>query len=262
MISLVMAMETKIINDRATRGKCYGFVTFTNPRSAIDAMEEMNGRVYRDRTRDYDQERERRHEHVYNHDQARNGLFDRDQDQDRGLGVADLEHSRIRNPSWEREHVLDPDGDREMDRTNGHHDKLVEMDRDQNSRKWNGSNNTNQHGREYISNSNDQHGRDYPSNSNDDSDDQAEEQVQESMHRLDELKKEKLEEALINAKKTSAYRKTQLAKLHRSFQQVQEYNERRKSCEKELQSLVDAAMLEEDINNDALWDGILANGNA
>lgn len=35
----------QIINDRSTRGKCYGFVTFTNPRSAIDAINDMDGRV-------------------------------------------------------------------------------------------------------------------------------------------------------------------------------------------------------------------------
>lgn len=35
----------QIINDPRTRGKCYCFVTFTNPRSAIDAINDMNGRV-------------------------------------------------------------------------------------------------------------------------------------------------------------------------------------------------------------------------
>lgn len=35
----------QIINDRSTRGKCYGFVTFTNPRSAVDAIKDMDGRV-------------------------------------------------------------------------------------------------------------------------------------------------------------------------------------------------------------------------
>lgn len=35
----------QIINDRSTRGKCYGFVTYTNPRSAIDAINDMDGRV-------------------------------------------------------------------------------------------------------------------------------------------------------------------------------------------------------------------------
>lgn len=38
-------MCEQIINERGVGGKCYGFVTFTNPRSAIDAINDMNGRV-------------------------------------------------------------------------------------------------------------------------------------------------------------------------------------------------------------------------
>ncbi|KAA0051139.1 cold-inducible RNA-binding protein B-like [Cucumis melo var. makuwa] len=34
-----------IINDRSTKGKCYGFVTFTNPQSTIDAIKDMDGRT-------------------------------------------------------------------------------------------------------------------------------------------------------------------------------------------------------------------------
>ncbi|GAB2210529.1 hypothetical protein Droror1_Dr00015796 [Drosera rotundifolia] len=42
-------VAVKIINDRGVGGKCYGFVTFTNPRSAIDAISDMNGRPIRGR---------------------------------------------------------------------------------------------------------------------------------------------------------------------------------------------------------------------
>ncbi|KAL0554195.1 hypothetical protein IC582_008112 [Cucumis melo] len=35
----------KIIKDRSTKGKCYGFVTFTNPQSTIDAIKDMDGRT-------------------------------------------------------------------------------------------------------------------------------------------------------------------------------------------------------------------------
>ncbi|KAF3624139.1 hypothetical protein FXO38_30414 [Capsicum annuum] len=38
-------VDTKIINDRKVGGKCYGFVTFTNPRSAMHAITEMDGRT-------------------------------------------------------------------------------------------------------------------------------------------------------------------------------------------------------------------------
>ncbi|MCL7036675.1 hypothetical protein MKW94_010070 [Papaver nudicaule] len=38
-------IAVKIINARDVGGKCYCFVTFTNPRSAIDAINDMNGRT-------------------------------------------------------------------------------------------------------------------------------------------------------------------------------------------------------------------------
>lgn len=33
------------MNDKSVRGKCYGFVTFSNRRSADDAIEDMDGKV-------------------------------------------------------------------------------------------------------------------------------------------------------------------------------------------------------------------------
>ncbi|CAM8925709.1 unnamed protein product [Rhodiola kirilowii] len=36
-------VAVKIVNDRDIGGKCYAFVTYTNPRSAIDAITEMDG---------------------------------------------------------------------------------------------------------------------------------------------------------------------------------------------------------------------------
>lgn len=40
-----MYLGFQIVNERGVGGKCYGFVTFTNPRSAEDAIKDMNGRV-------------------------------------------------------------------------------------------------------------------------------------------------------------------------------------------------------------------------
>ncbi|CAE6111354.1 unnamed protein product [Arabidopsis arenosa] len=37
-------LTVKIVNDRSVRGKCYGFVTFSNRRSADDAIEDMDGK--------------------------------------------------------------------------------------------------------------------------------------------------------------------------------------------------------------------------
>jgi hypothetical protein len=45
IIKFLNPFYLQIINDRSTRGKCYGFVTFTNPRSAISAINDMNDRV-------------------------------------------------------------------------------------------------------------------------------------------------------------------------------------------------------------------------
>ncbi|KAL6560913.1 hypothetical protein OROHE_006090 [Orobanche hederae] len=38
-------LAVKIINDRSYGGKCYGFVTFANPRSAMQAINEMDGKT-------------------------------------------------------------------------------------------------------------------------------------------------------------------------------------------------------------------------
>ncbi|KAI4344072.1 hypothetical protein L6164_011344 [Bauhinia variegata] len=66
-------VDIKIINDQRTRGKCYGFITFTNPRSAVDAINDMNGRNgdwdrSRGRDRDYNHDRDK--------DRNRNALVD------------------------------------------------------------------------------------------------------------------------------------------------------------------------------------------
>ncbi|CAK8563350.1 unnamed protein product [Lathyrus sativus] len=107
-------LDVKIINDQRTVGKCYCFVTFTNPRSAIDAINDMNGRSISGRvvkvngvkTRgggggggrsNFGRERER----YYHHNDERNGDWDRgrdreirDQDYDRGSG---RDHMREQN---------------------------------------------------------------------------------------------------------------------------------------------------------------------
>ncbi|KAL8152522.1 hypothetical protein V2J09_010282 [Rumex salicifolius] len=43
-------LAVKMINDRVKGGKCYAFVTFTNPRAAADAIRGMNGRTIGGRT--------------------------------------------------------------------------------------------------------------------------------------------------------------------------------------------------------------------
>lgn len=45
LLIVLYTFDLQIINDRGVGGKCYGFVTFTNPRSAVDAISEMDGQV-------------------------------------------------------------------------------------------------------------------------------------------------------------------------------------------------------------------------
>lgn len=43
---LFLIANGEIVNDRSVRGKCYGFVTFSNRRSADDAIQDMDGKVW------------------------------------------------------------------------------------------------------------------------------------------------------------------------------------------------------------------------
>ncbi|KAL4653959.1 hypothetical protein ACB092_01G343500 [Castanea dentata] len=313
-------LDVKIINDHSTKGKCYGFVTFVNPRAANDAINDMNGRSIdgrvvrvngvrtrggrfnfgresfrhnfergtdldrgrdrerghdhdrdryqdrngdwsreRDRSRDRELERERGHDHSHGHDRARDLFLSRDRDQDRDM--VDNEHSRIHDLGWERDHDLDLGQGREWDRTNGH-DKSVDNDRDQQPKRQNGSFGIN-----------DRRGRELSSEASDDYNNQVKEELDRSTQRFDELTKEipqieerlvekrnlvldlqkkskKLEDALIASKKHTSYRQVQLTKLYKCFLQVKDYSDRLKSCEEELQTLVDTAMLETDVDDD------------
>ncbi|KVI01295.1 hypothetical protein Ccrd_020444 [Cynara cardunculus var. scolymus] len=157
-----------IINDRGIGGKCYGFVTFTNPRSAVDAINDMDGRtvdgrvvkvnevktrggrsnfgrdgfrrndrdVELDRGRDRDRERDYGRVRDRSRDQNREWSRDRDQDKERGYDRArDLDRSRERFVDRDRGH----DRDKDMDGTEHEHERDHEqawekdrqLDRDQ-----------------------------------------------------------------------------------------------------------------------------------
>ncbi|CAI0389753.1 unnamed protein product [Linum tenue] len=312
-------VAVKIINNRATRGKCYGFVTFRNPRSVIDAIDDMNGKAIdgrpvrvngvttrgrpnfgrelfrhdverrmdwdrnRDRGRDYDDvddrdryhehysdrsreldrswdedrereyEHERMHEHERDHDRTGDGFMDRDRVQDRVENEQDLG----RNVDWNWERGRDSGSvGREVDGSNDD-DRIA--DKDQLSRKPNGST------------YNDRSTRVTSLELGDDcDDDEVKVQLDRSIQRHDDLKKEislmegrfedkqklvsslqrkatKLEDALVGAKRRTSQRKEQLAKLHKCYVQTKEYTERLKSSEHELQTLVDSTLIESDV---------------
>ncbi|XP_068653523.1 uncharacterized protein [Aristolochia californica] len=265
-------VAVKIINDREVGGKCYGFITFTNPRSAIDAISDMNGREAprgfdwgrgRDRKRDHDRDRhrhrerdddqywdndrehEREYEHTHDHDHVRDRLLDSDQD-------------RNGHDNFCIDRQIDCDQDREFDEG-----KAQERNRDkEDSAK-------NQHGSRF----NDLQRRELSSSSNDDHNDQVREELELSTKKCEELQKQisqmeekfeerrelvsdlqkkaqKLENALAMTKKLSSQKKAHLMKLQRCFLQMRDYSERLKSCEQELQVLVDTSMLEADSGDD------------
>ncbi|XWS71975.1 hypothetical protein CRYUN_Cryun02cG0000900 [Craigia yunnanensis] len=261
-------VAVKIVNDHTTRGKFYGFVTFTNPRSAYDAINDMNGRTIdgrvvrvnevttrggrsnfsRDRSRQSDRDRagiEKEIVIVIENGIGIDIVIDRDHDRD----VEDNVQEEIRDhiQDWERDHELNLDQDREIAGTNGYHIS-VDEDKEQQLRRWNGSM------------SNDQHGRGLSSDSSDDYN-QMKKELERSVQSREELKTEislmegrleerqqivldlqkkskTLEDALVAAKKLSSRRKIQLTK-----------------------SLVDSAMVENE-NAVAVQGGSLANGMA
>ncbi|CAH9098814.1 unnamed protein product [Cuscuta europaea] len=125
-------VEVKIINDHQVRGKCYGFVTFTNPRSAQQAISDMDGqtmdgraiRVNDVKTRggrsNFGHQTSHRHtrrgldsgkgtwerDSDYDYDRHKDGHMDRSQDRDH---YREREYPRIHNRGRERDYNGDRD---------------------------------------------------------------------------------------------------------------------------------------------------------
>ncbi|KAH1248481.1 Cold-inducible RNA-binding protein B [Glycine max] len=117
-------LDVKIINDPRTRGKCYCFVTFTNPRSAIDAINDMNGRTIDGRVVKVNGVRTRGgrsnfgRERYYYHNDERNGDWDRSRDRDRDYDhdSNDRDGYRNRSSDWGRDRDRSRDRDQDRDR--------------------------------------------------------------------------------------------------------------------------------------------------
>ncbi|KAK9268966.1 hypothetical protein L1049_000733 [Liquidambar formosana] len=225
----------------------------------------------RDRSRDRDQDRERGNERARERDRTKDRFLDRDQDQHRDQHN-EQEHNRERDQDFERDHDSVWERYCEMDRTNGY-DKISDKDKDQQSKKWNGS-----RGNDHLS-------KLLSSDSSGNYQDQVKEQLERSIQRHDDLQNEicqmqeklkakeqfvldlrikaqKLEDALTTSKKLTSQRQMQLTKLHKCFLQVKDFSKSLKICEQELQSLVDTAMIEVDVGDDIVSrDAILTSGN-
>ncbi|XP_077252572.1 uncharacterized protein LOC143891972 [Tasmannia lanceolata] len=147
-------VAVKIINDCGVGGKCYGFVTFTNPRSAIDAINDMNGRTiggrivrenevrtrggrltsnretfHRDMERDisWDRDRDRGRDRDHTRDRHRDCYSDRSSERDRER-EREYEHGRDHDST--RDRIMDEDRDDQDQEHNKNHDR--DRDRDRN----------------------------------------------------------------------------------------------------------------------------------
>ncbi|XP_022143227.1 U1 small nuclear ribonucleoprotein 70 kDa [Momordica charantia] len=165
-------VAVKIINDRSTRGKCYGFVTFTNPRSAVDAIKDMDGRTidgrvvrvngvksrgggrfgregirYNERDADWEKDRDRGrdYDHDRYHHRGRNNDWSRERDRSR---EHDLDKERGYEHPQDRDLPKDKllDRDPELEKTSKDNELVLDLNRDQDWEKdhdadWSGGRN-------------------------------------------------------------------------------------------------------------------------
>ncbi|KAF8406994.1 hypothetical protein HHK36_006115 [Tetracentron sinense] len=218
----------KIINDREIGGKCYGFVTFTNPRSAVDAINDMDGRsiggrvvrvneartrggrpnfsrknIRHDTGRDINWDRGRDRERDYDHDRDR--YRDRNSDRSRD---SDLEkergYARAHDHDRTRDHFRDRDQDREdieQESTRNHiqdweRDRDLSQDRDRQMDRTNDHDRSRDKDKDQQSKNRkgssfiDRRSRELSSSSSDDYHDQVKEQLEISIQRREELQNE------------------------------------------------------------------------
>ncbi|KXG29764.1 glycine-rich RNA-binding protein RZ1B isoform X1 [Sorghum bicolor] len=283
-------VSVKVINDHSVKGKCYGFVTFTHPRAAEQAIAGMDGkklgnrivRVNEVRTRgprDFGRDGFRRDPRRYgrdpywdrrdrerSYDRERDPYHDRDSDRSREHDrERDYEHggfNREIDYPMDRDHEVDERRPREHDRAAEMHNMDSDNDKDR------------EHGtRKRFSRPKGRDSRDL-SSSSDDLQNDGKHQLDKTIQMREDLENEvnqikdkisgkeqhiadlqkkaqKLEDELDAARKVSSERQLAVTDLYKHFLQLQDYNDRVKTAEQRLQSLVDAAMVELDIAEDA-----------
>ncbi|KAL8223187.1 hypothetical protein R6Q57_020586 [Mikania cordata] len=215
-------IAVKIINDRGVGGKCYGFVTFTNPRSAVNAINDMDGRTVDGRVVKVNEVKTRSGRSNFGHDNFRHNNnkdteFDRGRDRDYGR---ERDRSRDQNREWSRDRDqgkergfdrtrdVDRSRDRFVDRDRGHDrdkdldDNVLEHERDHNQTDVNQDKDMIRSGNKYkdqptkLTNGSDlreRHSREYPSGSSHGDHDQfpqVAKQLDISRQRIEELQKE------------------------------------------------------------------------
>ncbi|KMT02974.1 hypothetical protein BVRB_8g195440 isoform A [Beta vulgaris subsp. vulgaris] len=145
-------VAVKIVNDRGVGGKCYGFITFKNPRSATEAISEMDGRTIggrvvrvnevktrgADERSNYGRESLRRNQRDIDGDKRRSRERENDYDKDRqrinpqehdGRWERKYDHTRDREHSRVLNHCRDFEHSRDLDHSRDH---LQGKERDEN----------------------------------------------------------------------------------------------------------------------------------
>ncbi|KAJ3691943.1 hypothetical protein LUZ60_012293 [Juncus effusus] len=265
----------KIINDKKVGGKCFAFVTFSNPRSAQDAIMDMNqrtigGRVVhvnevhtrtntnreylsrgesyeRERGRERNTERERERERP-NYQYRYNGNRYRE----RSASLSrDRERKRESSSDVERERGRERKRDRSVDRFSDN-DQNEDVNKDHSNVKKplgerlkgheSGENADLDELRVLLKKRIEKH---------DDIQrkvDFLKDKIDEKRLNISDLQKKskKLEHGLVSAQKITFERKVLLNKLHKCFVQFMSYTEKIKVSEKELEGLINDAMNETD----------------
>ncbi|CAD6247612.1 unnamed protein product [Miscanthus lutarioriparius] len=261
-------VSVKVINDHSVKGKCYGFVTFTHPRAAEQAIAGMDGkklgnrivRVNEVRTRgprDFGRDGFRRDPRRYgrdpywdrrvrerSYDRERDPYHDRDSDRSREHDrERDYEHggfNREIDYPMDRDHEVDERCPREHDRAEEMHNMDSDNDKDR------------EHGtRKRFSRPKGRDSRDL-SSSSDDLQNDGKHQLDKTIQMREDLENEVNQiKDKISAKEQHIADLQKKAQLYKHFLQLQDYNDRVKTAEQRLQSLVDAAMVELDMAEDA-----------
>ncbi|KAL0345238.1 UNVERIFIED_CONTAM: Glycine-rich RNA-binding protein 8 [Sesamum radiatum] len=278
-------LDIQIINDRSVGGKCYGFVTFANPRSAMQAIKEMDGKTIDGRVVKVNEVRTRGGRPNFNQESSRHDLersIDGESGRDRGRDDS-YDRQRHQEGHWERPQDHDQNRERGHERRRGHdrtRDRYVDADR---FRYYN----------RHLDDVEQEHGRKREREWERDSDKQIEQQRNNSHHksgdkdehqqlhllnrsRFDEGGSRELSlesfnddqdqisrmEELVADKQEVVSKLQEKYQLHKCYLQIRDYDERSKKSEQELQWLVDSTMIELGNDGGGISDGILTNGRA
>nr|GMC63434.1 probable splicing factor, arginine/serine-rich 6 isoform X3 [Ipomoea batatas] len=258
-------VDVKIINDHNVRGKCYGFVTFGNPRSAQQAINDMDGKTIDGRSVRVNEVKTRGgrpnfgpqsfHHHTkrgldsdkdgwdiegdYDYDRLRDGHKDRSRDRTHNSRG----YQRIHNQDRERDYNVDRDRSQDYRRDmvdfqreyQSNHGDSSERYRDQRRKRQKYDDNHENRDRDLISklpngsNLGHRNNRDQSAESSENDHDQAEKQLEVSNRMLEELQNEvpQIEERVQEKMKLVSELQEKLQKLEDSLKAVKKLRSQR-----------------------------------